>query len=88
MVIAWFVFRESLTPMAALGLVIAAMAVALTLSGRQAVAVGNDDGAITVDGGTRPGRQTEMLRQLEALGLIIRACTRPRRVRAGIFHLR
>jgi len=45
MVIAWFVFRESLTPMAALGLVIAAMAIALTLSGRQAVAVGNDDGA-------------------------------------------
>jgi len=43
MVIAWFVFRESLTPTAAVGLVIAAMAVALTLSGRQAVAAEVDD---------------------------------------------
>ncbi len=45
MVIAWFVFRESLTPTAAVGLVIAAMAVALTLSGRQAVAAEVDDAA-------------------------------------------
>jgi drug/metabolite transporter (DMT)-like permease len=43
MVIAWFVFRESLTPTAAVGLVIAAMAVALTLSGRRAVAAEVDD---------------------------------------------
>jgi len=43
MVIAWFVFSERLTPMAALGLAIAAMAVALTLSGNQAVAAGADD---------------------------------------------
>ena len=44
MMIAWFVFRESLTPIAAIGLAIAAMAVALTLSGRQGVAAGADEG--------------------------------------------
>ena len=48
MVIAWFVFRESLTPMAALGLAIAAMAVALTLSGRQ-IGPQNEDDATAPD---------------------------------------